>query len=87
MQRKADHLGLHDLKWEVANMLALPFKDSSFDVVIEKGTMDVLFVDNDSPWQPNAEVCQRVQTMLQEVHRSIPPPFFPYCPACMLASL
>ena len=62
--------GMHSLRWQVADMLALPFAAQSFDVVLEKGSMDVLFVDNDSPWQPKAEVCKRVHCMLAEAHRS-----------------
>ena len=54
---------------QVADMLALPYSDSTFDVVIEKGTMDVLFVDNDNPFDPKAEVRQRVFQMLNETHR------------------
>lgn len=70
MEEKAAAAGMHGLKWQVADMLDLPFEDSSFDVVLEKGTMDVLFVDNDSPWQPKPEVCGRVHQMLSQVHRS-----------------
>lgn len=69
MQNKARIAGMYSLKWEVANILALPFGEASFDVVIEKGTMDVLFVDNDSPWQPKPHVCARVHQMLEETHR------------------
>ena len=50
-------------------MLKLPFPDGSFDAVVEKGTLDVLFVDNDSPWEPKAEVKQRVFQMLDQTHR------------------
>lgn len=54
---------------QVADMLDLPYSDSTFDVVIEKGTMDVLFVDNDDPFNPKAQVRQRVFQMLNETHR------------------
>ena len=57
------------LKWQVADMLSMPFPAGAFDAIIEKGTMDVLFVDNDSPWDPNPEVRSRVLTMLDETHR------------------
>lgn len=50
-------------------MLDLPFADHTFDVVIEKGTMDVLFVDNDQPFDARAEVKKRVFQMLHETHR------------------
>lgn len=54
---------------QVANMLALPFADGQFDVVIEKATMDVLFVKNDSPFDPKEEVKQHVFQMLRETYR------------------
>ena len=50
-------------------MLNLPYADQTFDVVIEKGTMDVLFVDNDNPFDPKTEVKERVSKMLHETHR------------------
>ena len=53
-------------------MLDLPFADHTFDVVIEKGTMDVLFVDNDQPFDARAEVKKRVFQMLHETHRYKP---------------
>jgi len=56
-----------------ADMLNLPFQDQSFDVVIEKGAMDVLFVDNGDPWNPLPEVADRVRAMLAEVHRVLTP--------------
>ena len=60
---------MDSMKWQVADMLSLPFQDRAFDAVIEKGTMDVLFVDNDSPWDPHPEVRERVECMLDETHR------------------
>ena len=62
--------GMDGLKWLVADMLNLQgFQPGAFDAVVEKGTMDVLFVDNDSPWDPSTEVRERVSRMLDETHR------------------
>ena len=62
--------GMGGMKWLVADMLNLQaFQSGAFDAVIEKGTMDVLFVDNDSPWDPSPEVRDRVSRVLDEVHR------------------
>ena len=69
MASRAKAEGMHSLKWKAADMLEMPFGDQQFDVVLEKGTMDVLFVDNDSPWNPRPDVCSRVHKMLGEVHR------------------
>ncbi|KAF5185857.1 Methyltransferase-like protein [Thalictrum thalictroides] len=61
--------GYKDIKVLVADMLELPFGEELFDVVIEKGTMDVLFVDSGDPWNPRVETVNKVTTMLKEVHR------------------
>lgn len=57
----------------VADMLDLPFEDNSFDVVIEKGTMDVLFVNSGDPWDPKPETKKLVSSMLENVHRVLSP--------------
>ncbi|GKV19772.1 hypothetical protein SLEP1_g29991 [Rubroshorea leprosula] len=54
-------------------MLALPFSDECFDVVIEKGTMDVLFVDSGDPWNPQPSTVSKVMAMLENVHRVLKP--------------
>ena len=65
---KQPHANLTDAL-QVADMLDLPCDDNTYDVVIEKGAMDVLFVDNDKPFDPKAEIKQRVFQMLNETHR------------------
>ncbi|KAF3786605.1 hypothetical protein EJ110_NYTH25193 [Nymphaea thermarum] len=50
-------------------MLDLPFSTESFDVVIDKGTMDVLFVDSGDPWNPSPSTVKKVIAMLKCVHR------------------
>ncbi|XP_021741562.1 methyltransferase-like protein 13 [Chenopodium quinoa] len=62
-----------EIKAMVANMLDLPFADDSFDVVIEKGTMDVLFVDSGDSWNPKAETISKVMAMPQGIHRVLKP--------------
>ena len=68
MAAQAEAAGLSHITWLEADMLALPFKDAAYDVVLEKGTMDVLFVDS-SAWETPPEVQHRVDVMLGEVHR------------------
>ncbi|KVI10783.1 hypothetical protein Ccrd_010851 [Cynara cardunculus var. scolymus] len=64
---------LQNIKVLEGDMLDLSFADESFDVVIEKGTMDVLFVDSGDPWNPRPEAVNRAMTMLQGVHRVLKP--------------
>lgn len=69
MGERAQVQAMDSLVWRVADMLALPFDDGAFDVVLEKGTMDVLFVDSASAWDPQPAVKQHVFQMLDETHR------------------
>ena len=50
-------------------MLALNYEDGMFDVVIEKGTLDVLFADAKSPWDPPASVRRQMELACHEIHR------------------
>ncbi|CAI5995892.1 unnamed protein product [Closterium sp. NIES-65] len=61
------------ITWAVADMMALPFPDAAFDVVLEKGVLDVLFVDSDSPWHVPPPTVQRVHTALSQAHRVLTP--------------
>ncbi|CAI9104452.1 OLC1v1003121C1 [Oldenlandia corymbosa var. corymbosa] len=65
--------GYKEIKVLEADMLDLPFGDECFDVVIEKGTMDVLFVDSGDPWNPRSETVNNVMAMLRQVHRVLRP--------------
>uniref|UniRef100_A0ACD5WWB7 Uncharacterized protein n=1 Tax=Avena sativa TaxID=4498 RepID=A0ACD5WWB7_AVESA len=49
----------------VADMLDMPFESDSFDLVIEKGTMDALCVDIGDPWNPNPTTVDNVMKMLE----------------------
>ncbi|KMZ64597.1 putative Methyltransferase [Zostera marina] len=65
--------GFEGIKVLGADMLNLPFDKESFDVVIEKGTMDVLFVDSGDPWNPKPETVDKVMSMLENVHEVLKP--------------
>ncbi|XP_010028562.2 EEF1A lysine methyltransferase 4 [Eucalyptus grandis] len=73
MQKRVQSKGYKEIKVLEADMLDLPFGDECFDVVIEKGTMDVLFVDSGDPWNPRPATVARVMLMLQGVHRVLKP--------------
>lgn len=57
------------VEYAVGNMMDLPFEEGSFDCVMEKATLDVLFVENDSPWEPLPEVLDNLHKALHEAHR------------------
>ncbi|CDO97094.1 unnamed protein product [Coffea canephora] len=69
MKQRLISKGYKDIQVLEADMLDLPFANGCFDVVIEKGTMDVLFVDSGDPWNPRVETVDRVMSMLRQIHR------------------
>lgn len=69
MKKRLEIKGIKEIKVVEADMLDLPFNDESFDVVIDKGTIDVLFVDSGDPWNPKAETVIKVMKTLKGVHR------------------
>ncbi|CAM0879105.1 unnamed protein product [Alopecurus aequalis] len=76
VQRMRDRLaeqGTSGVDVVVADMLDMPFQSESFDLVIEKGTMDVLFVDSGDPWNPNPTTVDNVMKMLEGIHKVLKP--------------
>uniref|UniRef100_A0A1D1YW65 EEF1A lysine methyltransferase 4 n=1 Tax=Anthurium amnicola TaxID=1678845 RepID=A0A1D1YW65_9ARAE len=69
MRKRLRAKGLKGIKVLEADMLDLPFDSGCFDIVIEKGTMDVLFVDSGDPWNPRPLTVDKVLAMLKGVHR------------------
>ncbi|KAI4342371.1 hypothetical protein MLD38_027009 [Melastoma candidum] len=69
MRKRLSGKGYEGIKVLEADMLDLPFPDEQYDVVIEKGTMDVLLVDSGDPWNPHPTTVSKVMQMLREVHR------------------
>ncbi|GMH16241.1 hypothetical protein Nepgr_018082 [Nepenthes gracilis] len=73
MQSRVYLKGYKEIKVMAADMLDLPFGGENFDVVIEKGSMDVLLVDSGDPWNPRPASVSKVMAMLQGVHRVLKP--------------
>ncbi|XP_022136226.1 methyltransferase-like protein 13 [Momordica charantia] len=69
MQMRLHSKNMKEIKVLEADMLDMPFSDECFDMVIEKGTMDVLFVDSGDPWNPRPSTRAKVMAMLEGVHR------------------
>lgn len=62
------------LTWQVADITDLKeFKDSAFDVVIEKATLDALLVGEKSPWHPSQEAEETIDKCLSEISRVLKP--------------
>jgi 2-polyprenyl-3-methyl-5-hydroxy-6-metoxy-1,4-benzoquinol methylase len=56
-----------NMKWHVMDMLNLAFDSGGFDVVLDKGSMDALMVDQGDVWKPRQEVIGRVEKAIAEV--------------------
>ena len=54
-------------KWFVMDMLDLKFDSGSFDVVLDKGSIDSLMVDQGDVWNPRQEVIRMAEKALREV--------------------
>ncbi len=53
---KNKHTSLIAMTWHVMNMLDLQFDNEIFDVVLDKGSIDALQVDQGDVWNPQPEV-------------------------------
>lgn len=57
------------MKWLVMDATNLEFSDGSFDVVIEKATLDALLVGEKDPWQLSEEGANLMDRILTQVNR------------------
>ena len=67
MKERSLALSVPSLKWHVMDMLHLEFDSETFDVVLDKGSLDALMVDQGDVWNPKQEVIERVEKALSEV--------------------
>eukprot|EP00744_Colponema_vietnamica_P023463 GILI01033952.1.p1 GENE.GILI01033952.1~~GILI01033952.1.p1 ORF type:complete len:254 (-),score=63.02 GILI01033952.1:57-818(-) len=63
------HADKPEMTWECMDMLELSFADQSFDVVIDKATMDVLMCDIGDVWDPREEVWRDTHRMCAGISR------------------
>ncbi|XP_077204331.1 EEF1A lysine methyltransferase 4 [Paroedura picta] len=61
------------LRWVVMDARALAFRDGSFDVVLEKGTLDSMMVEETDPWCVSREARTLLDQVLAEVSRVLRP--------------
>ncbi|XP_043558383.1 EEF1A lysine methyltransferase 4 isoform X2 [Chiloscyllium plagiosum] len=55
------------MEWKVMDAKALQFEDESFDVVLEKGTLDAMMVDEKDPWNVSQETTETIDQVLKEI--------------------
>ena len=55
------------MRWMVMDIKDLDFPPATFDVVIEKATLDALLVDERDPWRLSDEACRMTERILDKV--------------------
>lgn len=58
---------LVEMEWMVMDITSMTFAASSFDVVVEKATLDALMVEEKDPWNPSEEVRDNMNCVLTQV--------------------
>ena len=58
-----------NMSWITMDMLDLKFEPNTFDVVIDKASMDALFVDEGDVWDPNENVIISVDKMCEGISK------------------
>ncbi|XP_014795320.1 PREDICTED: endothelin-converting enzyme 2-like, partial [Calidris pugnax] len=61
------------LRWAVMDIRALAFPDAAFDVVLEKGTLDVFMAEETDPWHVSPRAAADMHRALAEVSRVLRP--------------
>lgn len=67
------HSDLPEMSWLVMDICDLRFEQSSFDIVLEKGTLDALMVHEKDPWNTSEETLQKIDSILQQVTTILKP--------------
>lgn len=65
----ARHRGCPGMDWRQMDARSLTFAEGSFDVVLEKGTLDAMMVEEKDPWHVSPETSETVQQVLKQVSR------------------
>ncbi|XP_061696175.1 EEF1A lysine methyltransferase 4 [Syngnathoides biaculeatus] len=61
------------MSWRQMDMRQLAFPDTSFDVVLEKATLDALMVEEKTPWEVSPQTASFIHEVLTEVSRCLKP--------------
>lgn len=67
MQEK--HKNLSGMLWKIMDIRDLKFNGHEFDIILEKGTLDALLVDEHDRWQLSANAYQCMEMILRQCSR------------------
>jgi len=67
------HVTLPEMTWEVMDMTQMSYGSSSFDIVLEKGTIDALLVHEKDPWNTSDESLNLIEKSLEQVSSILKP--------------
>ncbi|XP_061776170.1 EEF1A lysine methyltransferase 4 isoform X2 [Nerophis ophidion] len=69
----AKHADRPGMSWRQMGMSQLSFPDASFDVVLEKATLDAVMVEEKTPWEVSPQTASFIHQTLTEVCRCLKP--------------
>ncbi|KAL4635962.1 endothelin-converting enzyme 2-like [Arapaima gigas] len=67
------HADCQEMQWLKMDARHLAFSESTFDVVLEKGTLDAMTVEEKDPWNVSAETAGLIHQVLKEISRVLKP--------------
>ncbi|KIM63345.1 hypothetical protein SCLCIDRAFT_117553 [Scleroderma citrinum Foug A] len=62
-----------EMEWHEMDVRSLTFLDSSFDIAIDKGTMDAMMTSSNDVWNPPEQVIKDCEAEISEVLRVLRP--------------
>ena len=66
MQKKCAHC--HKMVWLTMDMNEMSFEPASFDVILEKGTLDVILTSETSPWDVTKSTEDKFHNIISQVN-------------------
>lgn len=61
------------MTWHQMDVRQLSFPDSSFDVILEKATLDAIMVNERTPWEVSSQTACSIHQALTEISRCLKP--------------
>jgi ubiquinone/menaquinone biosynthesis C-methylase UbiE len=61
------------MKWLVMDILDLKYEDETFDIVLDKGTMDAIMCEKGDVWNVSEDLAAKIDAMLTGVSRILKP--------------